>query len=52
LKVRFLSPANDELDEAIRYYDHQISYHQQSFAGKRYFPRRGLGQALLVVADL
>jgi len=24
LKVRFLSPANNELDEAIRYYDHQL----------------------------
>jgi len=24
LKVRFLSPASIELDEAIRYYDHQL----------------------------
>ena len=24
MKVRFLSPANNELDEAIRYYDHQL----------------------------
>ena len=24
MKVRFLSPANDELDEAVRYYDHQL----------------------------
>lgn len=24
MKVRFLSPANMELDEAIRYYDHQL----------------------------
>jgi hypothetical protein len=24
LKVRFISPANLELDEAIRYYDHQL----------------------------
>jgi len=24
LKVRFLSPANIELDEAVRYYDHQL----------------------------
>jgi hypothetical protein len=24
LKVRFISPANVELDEAIRYYDHQL----------------------------
>jgi toxin ParE1/3/4 len=24
LKVRFVSPANLELDEAIRYYDHQL----------------------------
>jgi hypothetical protein len=24
LKVRFISPANIELDEAIRYYDHQL----------------------------
>ncbi len=24
LKVRFLSPANNELDEAVTYYDHQL----------------------------
>jgi hypothetical protein len=24
LKVRFISPANNELDEAVRYYDHQL----------------------------
>ncbi|MCP4112546.1 MAG: type II toxin-antitoxin system RelE/ParE family toxin [Desulfobacteraceae bacterium] len=24
MKVRFLSPANIELDEAVRYYDHQM----------------------------
>ena len=24
MKVRFLSPANNELDEAVRYYDHQL----------------------------
>jgi hypothetical protein len=24
LNVRFISPANNELDEAIRYYDHQL----------------------------
>jgi len=25
LKVRFVSPANIEFDEAVRYYDHQLS---------------------------
>jgi len=25
LKIRFISPANIELDEAINYYDHQLS---------------------------
>ena len=25
MKVRFLSPASSELDEAIRYYDHQLA---------------------------
>ena len=24
MKVRFISPANNELDEAVRYYDHQL----------------------------
>ena len=24
MKVRFVSPANIELDEAVRYYDHQL----------------------------
>ena len=24
LKVRFVSPANIEFDEAVRYYDHQL----------------------------
>ena len=24
MKVRFISPANNEMDEAIRYYDHQL----------------------------
>jgi hypothetical protein len=24
LKVRFITPANHELDEAVRYYDHQL----------------------------
>ncbi|MBU1054331.1 MAG: type II toxin-antitoxin system RelE/ParE family toxin [Proteobacteria bacterium] len=24
MKVRFLSPANNELDEAVRYYNHQL----------------------------
>lgn len=24
MKVRFISPANIELDEAVRYYDHQL----------------------------
>jgi hypothetical protein len=24
LKVRFISPANYELDEAVKYYDHQL----------------------------
>ncbi len=24
MNVRFISPANDELDEAVRYYDHQF----------------------------
>lgn len=24
MKVRFLSPANNELDEAVKYYDHQL----------------------------
>ncbi len=25
LKVRFISPANIEMDEAVRYYDHQLA---------------------------
>ena len=24
MKIRFLSPANNELDDAVRYYDHQL----------------------------
>ncbi len=24
MKVRFIAPANSELDEAVRYYDHQL----------------------------
>lgn len=24
MKIRFISPANNELDEAVRYYDHQL----------------------------
>ena len=24
MKIRFISPVNNELDEAVRYYDHQL----------------------------